>query len=95
MVNIRLAAIGQRPRLKFPSAERNRRCQAVARERKVYLGGKAVTCPVYDRPTLGGGATIAGPAIVQEHGTTTVLFAGDKCTVVPSGELVIEVGGVK
>ena len=34
-----------------------------------------------------------GPAIVQEHGTTTVMFAGDRCTVAPTGELIITVGG--
>ena len=62
--------------------------------RAVHLGGKgAVECPVYRRPALAAGARIAGPAIVQEHGTTTVLFAGDRCMVVPSGELIIEVGG--
>jgi len=94
MVNIRLAVIGQRPRLAFPSAQAKGAAKA-ARERKVYFDGKFVTCPVYDRPTLGAGASISGPAIVQEHGTTTVLFAGDTCKVVPSGELLIEVGGVK
>ncbi|MGZ5897610.1 MAG: hypothetical protein ACXWJ6_15315, partial [Xanthobacteraceae bacterium] len=94
MVNIRLAVIGERPRLKFPSVSSSGTAKA-SRERQVYFGGKAVTCPVYDRPELGGGAEIVGPAIVQELGTTTVLFAGDKCRVVPSGELIIEVGGVK
>ena len=33
------------------------------------------------------------PAIVQELGTTTVLFKGDTCTVAASGELIIKVGG--
>ncbi|MGZ5853851.1 MAG: hydantoinase/oxoprolinase family protein [Xanthobacteraceae bacterium] len=94
MVNIRLAVIGERPRLKFPSVSSSGVAKA-SRERQVYFAGKAVTCPVYDRPEFGGGAEIVGPAIVQELGTTTVLFAGDKCRVVPSGELIIEVGGVK
>ena len=94
MVNIRLAAIGQRPRLKFPSAAATGAAKP-ARERTVWFGGKAVMCPVYDRPSLGGGATITGPAIVQEHGTTTVMFPSDTCKVMPSGELIIEVGGVK
>jgi N-methylhydantoinase A len=54
-----------------------------------------VECPVYDRAQLPAGAEFSGPAIIQEHGTTTTLFPGDKCRVVPSGELLIEVGGVK
>jgi N-methylhydantoinase A len=94
LVNVRLAAIGQRPRLQFPKAEARAAPKPEAR-RRVYLGGKdAVDCPIYRRPILGAGTTITGPAIVQEHGTTTVLFAGDRCTVAPSGELIIEVGGV-
>ena len=38
---------------------------------------------------------LSGPAILQEHGTTTTMFPGDTCKVMPSGELIIEVGGVK
>jgi hypothetical protein len=30
---------------------------------------------------------------VREHGTTTVLFAGDRLTVAPTGELLISVRG--
>ena len=50
-------------------------------------------CPVYERDALAAGTRIAGPAIVQELGTTTVLFKGDDCRVAPSGELIIKVGG--
>ena len=41
---------------------------------------------------LGAGAEIAGPALIQEHGTTTVLFENDTCTVAPTGEMIITVG---
>jgi N-methylhydantoinase A len=94
MVNVRLAVIGQRPRLQFPSMRRGA-APKPARERDVYFtdARKPVRCPVYDRLSLNDGMTIAGPAIIQEHGTTTVLFEGDVCRVVPSGELVIDVGG--
>ena len=54
---------------------------------------KPVRCPVYQRDALKAGARIVGPAIVQELGTTTVLFKSDDCTVAPSGELIIKVGG--
>ena len=42
----------------------------------------------------GAGACISGPALIEEHGTTTVLFKGDTCRVARSGELIIDVGGV-
>jgi N-methylhydantoinase A len=95
MVNIRLAVVGQRPRLQFPSVARNAAAKPSG-QRPVWLSDSRTPtmCPVYDRLSLGGGTEIPGPAIIQEHGTTTVLFAGDRCTFVPSGEMVIAVGGV-
>jgi hypothetical protein len=36
---------------------------------------------------------IAGPALIQEHGTTTLLFEQDRCEVAPSGELIVTIGG--
>ncbi len=94
MVNIRLAAIGKRPKLRFPRLAKRAAAKA-SRRRDVYLADwrKPVACPVYQRGDLGAGVRIKGPALIEEHGTTTVLFANDRCTVAPSGELIIDVGG--
>jgi N-methylhydantoinase A len=94
MVNIRLAVIGKRPRLRFPTLGASK-MSAPARQRQVYLSSPTspIACPVYDRAALGAGTRLAGPALIQEHGTTTVLFERDTCEVAPSGELVITVGG--
>ena len=93
MVNIRLAAIGKRAKLTFPKLAA--KTSAKPKRRDVYLDDsrKAVSCPIYQRPELGAGARIAGPALIEEHGTTTVLFKGDVCRVARSGELLIDVGG--
>ena len=93
MVNIRLAMIGKRPKLSFPRLAKGDRARP-SRQRQVYFSDarKALPCPVYQREALGAGSEIAGPALIQEHGTTTVLFEQDACTVAPSGELVIAVG---
>jgi N-methylhydantoinase A len=93
MVNVRLALIGKRPKLTFPKKRAGKR--PTPRRRPVYLGNadKPVSCPVYARDTLPAGARIAGPALIEEHGTTTVLYAGDSCRVAPSGELIIALGG--
>ena len=93
MVNIRLAAIGKRAKLKFPKLGANR--AAKPKRREVYLGDprKPVSCPIYQRTDLGAGARVKGPALIEEHGTTTVLFKGDACRVARSGELIIDVGG--
>jgi N-methylhydantoinase A len=96
MVNIRLAAIGKRPSLRFPRLAK-RSSAKPSRRRDVYLADwrKPVSCPVYQRRELGAGVRLKGPALIEEHGTTTVLFAADRCTVAPSGELIIDVGGAR
>jgi N-methylhydantoinase A len=96
MVNIRLNAIGKRPTLTFPNLAAAGTTLATG-ERPVYFtdAGKPLTAKVYRRDTLGAGAEIAGPALIQEHGTTTVLFEHDNCRVADSGELIIAVGGVR
>jgi N-methylhydantoinase A len=94
MVNIRLAMIGKRPRPSFPRLSESGGAKASHR-RQVYLrdARKPVSCPVYPRAELAATARIEGPAIIQEHGTTTLLFERDVCTVAPSGELIIMVAG--
>jgi N-methylhydantoinase A len=94
IVNVRLAAIGKRASLRLPRLPSGRRARP-ARRVPAYLGSTArpVSCPVYRREDLGAGARVAGPALVREHGTTTVLFRGDRCAVAPTGELVISVRG--
>ncbi len=95
MVNIRLAAVGKRTKLAFPAVGRTAAATPASR-RKAYFASAAepVVCPVYRREDLGAGAEIVGPALIQEHGTTTVLFGNDRCQVAESGELVITVGGM-
>ena len=87
------SVIGKRPTLKFPRLGKGRG-SAVSHRREVYFADaqKPVRCPVYQRDPLTAGTRIAGPALIQEHGTTTVLFQKDVCTVAPSGELIIKVG---
>jgi N-methylhydantoinase A len=94
MVNMRLGIIGKRAKLRFPRLGKAR-AATPARQREVYFSDpkKPVRCPVYQRDALAAGARITGPAIVQELGTTTVLFRKDDCRVAPSGELIIKVGG--
>jgi N-methylhydantoinase A len=58
----------------------------------LHDAAQAVDCPVYERATLGAGAEIAGPAVIQETATTTLLWPGDACRVAPTGEMIISVG---
>jgi N-methylhydantoinase A len=94
MVNMRLALVGKRTQLAFPVLGEHDAPKA-RQTREVYFGdpGRPVACPIFWREDLGAGCRIAGPALIQEHGTTTVLFAGDALAMAPSGEMIISVGG--
>ena len=51
-------------------------------------GSDALVVPVYRRQDLGVGAAFAGPAIVEERETTTVIRSGWQAEVAPDGSLV-------
>jgi N-methylhydantoinase A len=63
-------------------------------KRKVYFAElrKSLATPTYARENLRAGNRIAGPALVEEHASTTVLLPGDRLRVDEFGNLVIEVG---
>ena len=94
IINVRVAAIGKKPPINFPRLAPSGKA-VPARERKVYFAeaGKYVETPLYQREDLGAGATFSGPALIQEHGTTTVMYQGDTCSVAETGELIIKVRG--
>ena len=63
--------------------------EAVSRRPVVFERGvAAVEVPVYRRRDLGVGAAFAGPAIVEERETTTVIRPGWTVEVAPDGSLV-------
>ena len=63
------------------------------RTRPAYFGEVHgfVECPVYDRDRLGRGDSIEGPALIEEHASTTVLFPHDRLTVGDYGDLIIQI----
>jgi N-methylhydantoinase A len=88
MINVRVVVRAPSGKLSLPLAVG---AKSSPRHRDVYLD-RLINCPVYERDCLPPGSTIAGPALIQELGSTTVLLPGDVCTVVETGEFVIMVG---
>jgi N-methylhydantoinase A len=64
-------------------------------KRKAFFDGRFRDAPTYRRAALLAGNKIAGPALIEEHASTTVLMPGDKMTVDAWGNLVIAVAGAK
>jgi len=93
LVNFRLSAIGKRPKLRLPALSTSGAAMPRA-ERPIYFSSAAspLMAKIYRRQDLRAGAQIPGPALIQEHGSTTVLFEHDQCRVAASGELIIAVG---
>ncbi|TMH42215.1 MAG: hydantoinase/oxoprolinase family protein [Betaproteobacteria bacterium] len=63
-------------------------------KRKVYFAelGRSLATPSYAREGLRAGNRIVGPALIEEHASTTVVLPGDRLQVDEFGDLVIEVG---
>jgi N-methylhydantoinase A len=61
--------------------------------RAVYFAeaGRRVDTPTYDRTSLLANNRIAGPALIEEYASTTVVHPGDIVTVDAFGDLVIEI----
>jgi N-methylhydantoinase A len=68
---------------------------ASAGKRRAYFGDSFRSAPTYRRAALLAGNRINGPALVEEHASTTVLRPGDRCDVDAYGNLVIAVGGAR
>jgi len=63
--------------------------------RSTYFAGHFIDTPAFDRAALICGNRIAGPALIEEHASTTVLMPGDVLTVDDIGNLIIAVGAAQ
>ena len=61
--------------------------------RAVRFGEDALDTATWNRAALLAGNRIDGPALIEEHASTTVLHPGDSLEVDPFGNLVISIGG--
>ena len=61
--------------------------------RAVRFGEDALDTATWNRAAMLAGNRIDGPALIEEHASTTVLHPGDSLEVDPFGNLVISIGG--
>ncbi|HEX5529771.1 MAG TPA: hydantoinase/oxoprolinase family protein, partial [Methylomirabilota bacterium] len=92
LVNARLTAYGLVPK---PAAERHAGSggtldAALVERRPVWFAGRAHDCPVWERDRLPEGASLQGPAIVEEFGATTVVPPGWRGALDAHGNLRFE-----
>lgn len=96
VVSVRLAVIGivEKPTLpQIATGQDKPDVKAHAPSRPVYFQrtGWVKRCKVYLREHLCAGNRIEGPALIEEHASTTVVQPGDHLKVDPFGNLVIHI----
>jgi len=92
MINARLTAFVDLERPRWPAHPVRERTTAPSAHRAVWIEGRWVECPIFRRRDLQAGHRCTGPAIIEEHGATTVLGPGDALTVDGWGNLRVRVG---
>jgi N-methylhydantoinase A len=94
VVSCRVVATGVATRIEA-SPQPLRADKPVPREaRPVYFesDGKWVDCPVYWRGDIAPGATLSGPAIIEQLDATTVMYPQDSAKMDAYGNILITVG---
>ncbi len=93
VVTWKLSAIGGAPRVTLAKAATSPVAGALKGRRRAYFpeAGGWVDCPIYDRYKLAAGLEIAGPAIVEERESTSVLPPGAVATVDEYANLMVEI----
>ena len=75
----------------LPRLERHEPCGPVAVRDVIFTKAASEPTPVFRRTELAAEQTIAGPAIIEQMDSTTIIHPGDSCRVDGLGNLIITV----
>jgi N-methylhydantoinase A len=91
VVSYRVRGIGLVPPVEMPkfAPQGLKVADALRETRPVRFDGKTVSCPVYQREKLDVGATIRGPAILDQFDCTTIICAGQVARVDERKNLIV------
>jgi len=96
LVSLRVSVFGRMEKPGFPRIQTGRGDappDAARRpSRNIVIENQPVECAVFDRAHLLAGNHIAGPAVIEEPASTTLLEPGDRALVSEWGHLLIQVG---
>lgn len=93
-VYLRIAALGKIPKPKFKKEKEgdHKPARALKGKRKVFVQGKYVSPPIYERALLRPADKIQGPAIIEQMDSTTFLSYGHRAQVDPYLNLIVTIG---
>jgi N-methylhydantoinase A len=88
-VNFCVSGFGLIERPQLPKLDAKAGAPVASSRRPVYFDGTFRDTPIYQRSALAPPARVAGPAIVEEFGSTTAVLPGQYLVVDPHGVLII------
>ena len=93
LVNVRVRGRGVLGRPELPRLGQGTASEAHTNIRPVYFreAGGPLDCAIYQRKQLGSGRTLAGPAIVEEDTSTTLLPPGFNARVDDYGNIILSI----
>lgn len=91
IVNVRAIALGKSADVAPPAIEKGEAdpSSAKTRDHQLYMDGKMQDAVIYDRALLKAGNRVAGPAIITEMDSTTLVHSGCEALVDDHGNLII------
>jgi len=83
IVNVRLVALGllEKPDIKTEEPGGPDSRSALKERRRVFMDGKSMEIPIYERSLLSCGMEIDSPAVIEQLDSTTVVFPGYRTVV--------------
>jgi N-methylhydantoinase A len=93
VVSWRVRVAGSRPELSHMRPHPQRGRGSASRPIWSFERGGMVSAEVIDRPALRAGAVVRGPAVLEEPDSTVVIGEGGVGRVLPSGCVVVDLGG--
>jgi N-methylhydantoinase A len=94
LVNLRVSGFGLIDRPQVPRLAEGGTVLARKSMRPVYFGGAFQDTAIYERASLSAACRVRGPAVIEEFGSTTVVFPGQTLSVDQHGVLIIRCGMV-
>jgi len=91
-VNLRVTARAAEEQPPLPAPPSGTSAEATGSHRAYFPETGAVEMLRYDRTSLPPGHLVAGPAMVEDEWSTTIVYPGMRCVADRLGNLVIEVG---
>jgi N-methylhydantoinase A len=88
-VNTKVKAVGILDKPPLPTLATGPDAEPAASRRILFAAGDWHDTPVFRRDSLAPGQTLAGPAVIEQMDTTTLIFPGDRCAVDDWGNLII------